>query len=680
MAKTGAKLQDLGSKFSLGLTVPLTGLGFAAIGVASDMETLKTSLDTVFKGDQKLSTKAFEEIKEFASTTPFQLQEVATAFVKLKNLGLDPSIDSLTSYGNTASALGKSLDQMIEAVADASVGEFERLKEFGIKAKSQGDKVAFTFQGVTTTVSKNSDKIQEYLLNIGNVNFAGSIDRQANTFKGKLSTLKDNIAQAAASIGEILIGYIAPFFEVINEGIKSFQELSPETKKFIVILGGILAAIGPVLLAVGSFVKFLPLLSGGLSALGGPVALLIAGLAAVAIMIIKNWAPIKKVLIDIANYFIDLYNESTLVRVGVEGIVFAFKSVYNVGVFVFDALGSVVDLFIDNVKSGFTGLGQVIKGVLTLDYDKIEQGLSTAFDGAKNSVGDFVKNIQKDIDKLGTNVGKDIGDAINNIVQRKPIKFVEDNVDTTALESAVKKAVDAGLGGDGSSAGRAQVQALPQLESNGINLDQPTPLSGVLAQLPEQRALVDQELLNFQLSLLDFEEQSGGILEGAAESFAVGFGNIIAGIAQGANPIQGLVSLILNTIGDLLTQLGKAAISIGITMTGIKKAFTSPLGAIAAGVAAIALGAIIKSFIPQSFAGSFANGGVVGGNSFTGDKLFARINSGEMVLNQKQQANLSGMLAGSGSTNVNLGGGFELKGDTLKLLLKRTDQKDSRRS
>jgi hypothetical protein len=38
--------------------------------------------------------------------------------------------------------MGKDMMQMIEAVADASTGEFERLKEFGIKASKQGDQVA----------------------------------------------------------------------------------------------------------------------------------------------------------------------------------------------------------------------------------------------------------------------------------------------------------------------------------------------------------------------------------------------------------------------------------------------------------------------------------------------------------------------------------------------------------
>ncbi|MFD2112567.1 glycoside hydrolase family protein [Thiorhodococcus fuscus] len=108
----------------------------------------------------------------------------------------------MRSYGNTASAMGKDLNQMIEAVADASVGEFERLKEFGIKASSEGDQVALTFQGVTTTIGKNSREIQDYLLAIGNVQFAGAMDRQMDTLGGAISNVKDALLQAWVALGD----------------------------------------------------------------------------------------------------------------------------------------------------------------------------------------------------------------------------------------------------------------------------------------------------------------------------------------------------------------------------------------------------------------------------------------------------------------------------------------------
>lgn len=53
-----------------------------------------------------------------------------------------------------------------EALLDAQTGEMERLKEFGITAQQNGNKVAFTFKGVTTTVDKTDKAIQGYLLSL----------------------------------------------------------------------------------------------------------------------------------------------------------------------------------------------------------------------------------------------------------------------------------------------------------------------------------------------------------------------------------------------------------------------------------------------------------------------------------------------------------------------------------
>ena len=173
----------------------LGGLGLAAftkdlIDTNKEFSLLRASLETV-TGSSQAAEQAFNRISDFAASTPFDLQQVTEAFIKLKALGLDPSKEALTSYGNTASAMGKSLNQMIEAVADAATGEFERLKEFGIKARSEGDKVTFTFQGVSTTVKKEAAAIEGYLMSLGQVQFAGGMERQSKTLAGAISNLGD---------------------------------------------------------------------------------------------------------------------------------------------------------------------------------------------------------------------------------------------------------------------------------------------------------------------------------------------------------------------------------------------------------------------------------------------------------------------------------------------------------
>lgn len=76
------------------------------------------------------------------------------------------------------------------------------------------------------------------------------------------------------------------------------------------------------------------------------------------------------------------------------------------------------------------------------------------------------------------------------------------------------------------------------------------------------------------------------------------------------------------------------------TASGAKLPFPANLVAIAAGVAAV-VGAL------SMISGAFADGGIVGGSSWTGDKLMARVNSGEMILNGAQQSRLFAIANGA---------------------------------
>lgn len=94
------------------------------------------------------------------------------------------------------------------------------------------------------------------------------------------------------------------------------------------------------------------------------------------------------------------------------------------------------------------------------------------------------------------------------------------------------------------------------------------------------------------------------------------------------------------TAASLTSTAAKSGEAIaGATASGAKMPFPLNLIAIAAGVAAV-LGALAL------ITGGFADGGVIPGTSYEGDKLLARVNSGEMILNRKQQAQLFSMLGG----------------------------------
>ena len=184
-------------------------------------------------------------------------------------------------------------------------------------------------------------------------------------------------------------------------------------------------------------------------------------------------------------------------------------------------------------------------------------------------------------------------------------------------------------------------------------------------------------------SLISFNESISSAMTTAVASFAEGFGQVLSGLSGGATVLGSIGNLFLSTLAGLMEQVGKIAIETGLAILGIKTALKSlnPGVAIAAGVALIALSAVVKSQI--SDAGAFANGGIVGGTSVTGDKLFARVNSGEMILNKNQQRNLSNMInpaVSAGDVAVQLIGGFEIDGSKLRLVLDRSTASKNRKS
>src|SRR5690606_22521720 len=124
-ALSGAKLMALGGAAALG------GLGYMATQKAATFETLRAGLVTANQGDTGAADADFTRVQEFARNTPFTVEQITDAVLRLKNLGLDAGNQALEAYGNVAASFpGKTIIDFIEAVADATTFEFERLKEF----------------------------------------------------------------------------------------------------------------------------------------------------------------------------------------------------------------------------------------------------------------------------------------------------------------------------------------------------------------------------------------------------------------------------------------------------------------------------------------------------------------------------------------------------------------------
>jgi len=205
------------------LSAAIVGSASKLVGSVRQFEVLNARLITA-TGSAENASMAFDALKDFAATTPFALEQSVEAFTRLVNLGLTPSEAALRSYGNTASAMGADLNQLIEAVADAATGEFERLREFGITARSEGDRVSFTFRGITTTVGKNAAEIEGFLQSLGENEFAGAMLERMNTLDGAISNLNDEWNKVFTNIGNAGIGDLIEGF--VRQGIGALEELN----------------------------------------------------------------------------------------------------------------------------------------------------------------------------------------------------------------------------------------------------------------------------------------------------------------------------------------------------------------------------------------------------------------------------------------------------------------------
>jgi len=215
---------------SLGRTMTLVTAAIAAMGAAgmfkgfidtaARFEQVELSLTTLMGSSEK-AKEAMGWITDFTARTPYELNQVAEAFIRLAAVGLDP-VKSLRMLGDTAGAMGKTLMQAVEMYVDAITGEYERMKEFGVRAAQEGERVAFHYSAagkdMVVVANKTQESVSAALEQIFS-RFAGGMERQASSWKGLMSNLSDSwtLFQKEVMDSEGL-------FLVMKAGVTAFYE------------------------------------------------------------------------------------------------------------------------------------------------------------------------------------------------------------------------------------------------------------------------------------------------------------------------------------------------------------------------------------------------------------------------------------------------------------------------
>jgi hypothetical protein len=209
------------------------------VRASASAQTLQASLAYAV-GSEKEAGRVYREILGTFGPLGLDVAALTDNFVRLKNLGLDASTRALRAYTNVAKGSRKETTDFVEAVADATVGEFERLKEFGIKASVQGNQVALTFRGTTRSVANDAASIEQALISIGEVEFGGAIEAQAQTVEAQVARLEASWERLKATFGAGLaegVGEtsqaLAELVEVAAEDSRALAELSARDRQFL---------------------------------------------------------------------------------------------------------------------------------------------------------------------------------------------------------------------------------------------------------------------------------------------------------------------------------------------------------------------------------------------------------------------------------------------------------------
>ena len=180
----------------------------ALLAISTSMITAITAFEdytdavTAATGSMEAGAAAMQMIESFSTDNAVAIEDVTNAFVALRTNGLEASRDALTAYGNVAAGVNLTMEELAEAVGEAAAGNFSKLNETQIKAEESGKKVIFTYMGVKTEVENTSQAIAAFIRNMGNTNFAGMMEENAEGVTGAFSRMQNAWHELSRDIAE----------------------------------------------------------------------------------------------------------------------------------------------------------------------------------------------------------------------------------------------------------------------------------------------------------------------------------------------------------------------------------------------------------------------------------------------------------------------------------------------
>lgn len=425
MAKTGKNM-------SLFVTGPIVAAGVAAVKAASDFEEMRSKFNVVF-GD--FANEAERWADGFSSAVNRSRADVMGWMASLQDtfvpLGFarDASADmskalaqltvDVASFNNVAES------DVLRDFQSALVGNTETVRKYGViitQAQLSQELMNMGVEGGVQAATEQQKVLARMNIILkGTTDAQGDATRTAGSFANVMRGMKAAIQDLFINFGNLLLPVLTKVVQKITALIRWFADLDVDTKKIIITISGIAAAIGPVILAISALV-------GALGAVLSPVGLVIAGVAALGVagfLLVKNWDKVSEFLTNMWN---------DLKRIG-EQIFNALK----MAIFTYArGLLKAVDILSTPLKAlgiEFKGL-QKAQDFLTEQFQETREefqatkreawATSDAFSGIREKMGGLKDRITELIErfrglKTGTGDYEDqllnVQDTLNNLMQ-----------------------------------------------------------------------------------------------------------------------------------------------------------------------------------------------------------------------------------------------------------------------
>ena len=266
MGRLEKKLTSVGKTMSLKLTAPLVALGAVSLNNADVQQQAEARLLTALKGRSDIQQRLMAQASELQSRSVLGDEVIIGQQAFLASLGM------------TEQQIGK----VIEASAQLSAAT-------GMTLESAVKNLAKTFGGLTGELGESIPKLKEFTteqLKNGEAvdfileNYKGFAETVAKEGHGAVKQLKNSWGDFLELIGSTMLPVVNTLAKALSNAVGVLQSMSPISRKVVVAVGGMVAAIGPLSLAIGGVMKTLPLLASGFSALLSPVGLVVAAILA----------------------------------------------------------------------------------------------------------------------------------------------------------------------------------------------------------------------------------------------------------------------------------------------------------------------------------------------------------------------------------------------------------------